>query len=210
MRAIPLVVLGFLAAASTPAYAQDETNNVAREVLVEELAEQVIEETTDVTDDVTEDVADSEEPTIPSLAEIAASDPSLSIREGENGEADAMIMLSDVLFGFGNDALEPEMLNVLSSIAAQLEGVPGIRIKGHTDAIGDEESNRRLGQLRANNVRDWLVANTNLTSDMIVPVGVGEADPIAENLTEDGGDNPDGRARNRRVEFILLGALGRS
>jgi len=189
-----LIALCLLVASGGLAYAQNAVVEAAPDELIK---------------DVVADTAEAEISVTPSLAEIAASDPALSIREGENGEVDAMAMMSDVLFGFSSDTLEPEALTLLSSIAESLEDAPAIRIKGHTDAIGDEESNRLLGQRRADNVRDWLVSNTNLTPEMIISVGVGEADPIAENLTEDGGDNPDGRAQNRRVEFILLDALGR-
>lgn len=190
MHATPLMVLSLLIAASAPAFAQDDTTGTEAPAQ--------------------EELAETEEPAPPSLQDIAASDPALSIREGEDGEADAMVMLSDVLFGFGNDTLEPEALAVLGGLAAQLEGVPAISIKGHTDAIGDEESNRLLGLRRANNVREWLITNTNLTADVITAIGVGEADPIAENFTENGEDNPDGRALNRRVEFILPDVPGQS
>jgi len=194
MHATHLIVLSLLIATGGLAYAQDEVAGVAPDELIK---------------DVIADTAEAEISATPSLAEIAASNPALSIHEGENGEADSMVMMSDVLFGFSSDSLEPEALTLLSSIAESLEDASAIRIKGHTDAIGDEESNRLLGQRRADNVRDWLTSNTNLTPEMIISVGVGEADPIAENLTEAGGDNPDGRAQNRRVEFILLDASGR-
>ena len=112
MHATPLMVLSLLIAASAPAFAQDDTTGTEAPVQ--------------------EELAETEEPAPPSLQDIAASDPALSIREGEDGEADAMVMLSDVLFGFGNDTLEPDALAVLGGLAAQLEGVPAISIKGHT------------------------------------------------------------------------------
>lgn len=190
MHATPAMVLNLILAASAPAYAQDQT--------------------TDIPAVLTEEPAQAAPTTSPSLEDIAAADPALSIREGEDGEADAMVMLSDVLFDFGDDALAPEALDVLAGVASSLEGVPLIRIKGHTDAIGTEEANRALGQRRADNVRDWLVANTNLTADMITSIGVGEADPIAENALANGEDNPAGRALNRRVEFSLPDVPGQS
>ncbi len=149
-----------------------------------------------MTDDVMEDEA-------PSLEEIAASDPDLEMREGEDGEADAMVMLSDVLFSFGDASLEPAALDVLAGIGAKLDGVTSLEITGHTDSVGTEEFNLALGQRRADAVRDWLIANTPLTAEVITARGVGEAEPIADNRTADGADNPDGRALNRRVEFTL-------
>lgn len=186
MRKLPWMMLSILAVTAIPVLAQDDTPEI------------VIE------DGAGEDTAAP----MPSLEAMAASNPAIAIREGEDGDGDAMMMLSDLLFGFGEDTLTSEAETVLASVSADLAAVPAMRITGHTDAVGGEEYNRALGQRRANAVRDWLVANTDLTADVITPVGVGEADPIAENVTDDGDDNPDGRAQNRRVEFILLQANG--
>ena len=169
--------------------------DMSDDTMSEEMSDDAMAEDT-MTDDVMEEAT-------PSLEDIAASDPALALREGEDGEADAMVMLSDVLFSFADASLEPAALEVLAGVAQKLEGVPSIEITGHTDAIGDDEFNLALGQRRADAVRDWLVANTALTADVVTARGVGEADPIAENRTEAGADNPEGRALNRRVEFTL-------
>ncbi|NSX55852.1 OmpA family protein [Parasulfitobacter algicola] len=141
--------------------------------------------------------------TPPSLEDIAASDPALAMRKGEDGEADAMVMLSDVLFGFGDAQLEPAALQTLQTVADKLSGVEKLEIKGHTDAIGSDAYNLDLGQQRADVVRNWLIENSDLTIDSVSATGVGEAEPIATNTNADGSDNPTGRAQNRRVEFIL-------
>ncbi|MCK0095053.1 OmpA family protein [Yoonia sp. F2084L] len=197
MRAPQMLALCLLAATAGPAFAQDESTDV------DTMADEVMEETMEdamaddaMSDEVMEDAA-------PSLEDIAASDPALDVRTNEDGEVDAMVMLSDVLFSFGDASLEPAALDVLGGIAEKLDGVTSLEITGHTDAIGDENFNLALGQRRADAVRDWLVANTDLTADVVTARGVGEADPIAPNLTEDGADNPEGRAANRRVEFTL-------
>ncbi len=180
-------------------------DTMADEVMAEEaMSDDVVTEDAmdaDMAEDAMVDEAMEEE--TPNLEDIAASDPALDVRTNEDGEVDAMVMLSDVLFSFGDASLEPAALEVLAGVAEKLDGVPSIEITGHTDAIGDEGYNLALGQRRADAVRDWLVANTVLTADVITARGVGEADPIAPNLTEAGADNPDGRALNRRVEFSL-------
>lgn len=139
----------------------------------------------------------------PDLEEISAADPNLDIRKGQEGEADAMVMLSDVLFEFGDAELEVGALETLQTVAEKLENIEALEIKGHTDAIGSDAYNLALGQQRADAVRLWLIENSDLNEEAIVAVGVGEADPIATNANEDGTDNPEGRAKNRRVEFIL-------
>ncbi len=197
MRAPQMLALCLLAATAGPAFAQDESTDV--DTMADEVMEETMEE--DMADDAMSD--EVMEDAAPSLEDIAASDPALDVRTNEEGEVDAMVMLSDVLFSFGDASLEPAALDVLGGIAEKLDGVTSLEITGHTDAIGDEDFNLALGQRRADAVRDWLVANTDLTADVVTARGVGEADPIAPNLTEDGADNPVGRAANRRVEFTL-------
>ncbi len=178
--------------------AKDETmaDEVAEgDAMSEEMAEDAMAE------EVTE--ADAMAEQTPDLAEIAAADPALDVRVNEEGEVDAMVMLSDVLFAFGDATLEPAALDVLAGVAEKLDGVGALEITGHTDAVGDDAYNLALGQRRADAVRDWLIANTDLTADILTAQGVGEADPILPNLNDDGTDNPEGRAANRRVEFTI-------
>ncbi len=230
MRTHYLIALCLLAATAGPATAQDDTatteeimedetmsadmaddpmaEDMADDAMAEEMADDAMSE--DMADDaMAEDMADETmaeevmEQDTPSLEEIAAADPALDVRTNEEGEVDAMVMLADVLFGFGDTSLEPAAREVLRGVAEKLDGVTSIEITGHTDSIGDEAFNLALGQRRADVVRDWLIENTALTADAIVARGVGETDPIAPNVTESGADNPEGRALNRRVEFTL-------
>jgi outer membrane protein OmpA-like peptidoglycan-associated protein len=197
MRTPPLSLLCLLAATAGPVFAQQDSTNA--DTMAAEVTEEIVEDA--MADDAMADDAMADE--VPSLEEIAASDPNLEVTTNEDGEVDAMVMLSDVLFSFGDASLEAAALDTLRGVADKLDGVTAIEITGHTDAIGDEAFNQALGQRRADAVRDWLVANTNLTAEVVSARGVGEGDPIAPNLTEDGADNPAGRAQNRRVQFTL-------
>lgn len=207
MRVTYILALGLLAGTSGVAIAQEENSETAPmaeevmtdEMMDEEMAEEVMTEEM-AEEEMADEVMDEE---APSLAEIAASDPAVSVRTNEDGEADAMVMLADVLFGFGDASLSPDAQVVLAGIAEKLDGVPSLAITGHTDAIGAESINLALGQRRAEAVRDWLIQNTALDADAITAQSLGEADPIAPNQTADGADNPEGRALNRRVEFTL-------
>ncbi|MBQ9705267.1 MAG: OmpA family protein, partial [Paludibacteraceae bacterium] len=71
-----------------------------------------------------------------------------------------------------------------------------IRIIGHTDAVGSEESNQRLSEGRAAAVRADLMAR-GVDASRIEAEGRGETEPVADNDTEEG------RSRNRRVEFVI-------
>jgi outer membrane protein OmpA-like peptidoglycan-associated protein len=73
-----------------------------------------------------------------------------------------------------------------------------IEIVGHTDNVGDEEDNMMLSQQRAESVRDYLVSR-GLDASKVVTAGKGETMPVASN------DSEEGRAKNRRVEVLVLG-----
>lgn len=73
-----------------------------------------------------------------------------------------------------------------------------VELQGHTDATGSEEANLRLAELRAEEVRDYLLRVKGLPADSIEVVPYGSAVPVADNST------PDGRAQNRRVALVLI------
>jgi OOP family OmpA-OmpF porin len=108
-----------------------------------------------------------------------------------------------VNFAFDSPALTPdgqEGLREIGYILIQAEDLGEITIEGHTDSVGDEEYNRNLSQLRAESVRDFLLANfPQLANSQFTILGLGESDPVASN------DTPEGRAQNRRVEIIVGG-----
>lgn len=138
------------------------------------------------------------------LAELAAADPALTYTEGEGDAPDSMSMLSDVMFAFGDADLAPDALATLDSVAKELAGGEGLRIIGHTDSIGSVQTNLRLGERRAESVRDWFLEQGYLSAETIEIKSKGEAEPIADNVTAAGLDNAKGRAMNRRVEFQII------
>ena len=72
-----------------------------------------------------------------------------------------------------------------------------IRIEGHTDNTGEAKYNKQLSEARANAVMEYLVAK-GVGKDRLVAVGYGYDRPLATNDTEEG------RAKNRRVEFVIV------
>jgi len=88
-----------------------------------------------------------------------------------------------------------DLLNSLASAAVQCADFK-IDIGGHTDADGNENYNQLLSEARANNVLAYLADNGVELSSMTA-TGYGEVRPIASN------DNPEGMARNRRIEFVV-------
>ena len=71
-----------------------------------------------------------------------------------------------------------------------------IEIRGHTDNIGDDKSNVALSLGRANDVKDFLVAN-GVKVQQLSAMGFGKSKPVSSNDTEAG------RAKNRRTEFVI-------
>lgn len=137
------------------------------------------------------------------MTALVEHDPSLILREGEGDTPDTMMMLAEVLFSFGQATIAPEAEESLNAIAQAIVDMPLVEVMGHTDAIGSDQNNVALAQARANAVRDWLITRGGVPAENIVARGIGENDPIADNFTAAGLDNPEGRALNRRVEFMF-------
>jgi outer membrane protein OmpA-like peptidoglycan-associated protein len=78
-----------------------------------------------------------------------------------------------------------------------------VRIDGHTDGRGADSYNQSLSERRAAAVKAWLVQHGQAPSALITTRGFGRTKPIADNTKPDGSDNPDGRAKNRRVEILV-------
>jgi outer membrane protein OmpA-like peptidoglycan-associated protein len=87
---------------------------------------------------------------------------------------------------------------LLNEVAQAIKDNPKIQVEvqGHTDSQGNDESNLKLSQKRAEAVRIYLIKR-GVTSDRLVAKGYGEAVPIADNRTAAG------RSQNRRVEFVI-------
>jgi OOP family OmpA-OmpF porin len=111
------------------------------------------------------------------------------------------IILRGINFDFNKYNIKREFAPVLDEAAQILKDNPRVRvtIEGHTDSIGSEAYNQRLSERRATAVKRYLVSR-GVEADRLETVGYGESRPIAPN-TQDGRDNPEGRAMNRRAEL---------
>ncbi|HUF25838.1 MAG TPA: OmpA family protein [Gemmatimonadaceae bacterium] len=119
------------------------------------------------------------------------------------GETDRglTIVLGYGLLASGSASVSNEMRQLLGPIASVLAQYPDhpVAVEGHTDSTGSDPLNQQLSRQRAEAVRDALVA-LGIAPSRITVVGHASASPVADNATAEG------RARNRRVEIILLGA----
>ncbi len=110
---------------------------------------------------------------------------------------------SSLLFDSGSAQLKQESIEVLKRITEYLRDIPNkISIEGHTDNIplssnSVYKSNWELSATRASSVLHFLI-QMGLSPDRFTIAGYGEYRPIESNET------PEGRAKNRRVELIIL------
>jgi outer membrane protein OmpA-like peptidoglycan-associated protein len=122
------------------------------------------------------------------------------VRDFELVKEGMAITLKGIYFDLGKATIKPESKEALSDAAKILKDNPSINveIQGHTDNIGSDESNLTLSDKRAWAVVNYLVDNFGIDRARLTAKGYGESRPIADNGTAEG------RAQNRRVEFVIL------
>lgn len=121
----------------------------------------------------------------------------MSVGKLKEGEA---YTIHDINFATNAAVLEPESMVVLELFADYLKEHPNMRIEicGHTDNVGDAAKNMSLSNERAFTVFEALIKFGVPKNQIIGSKGYGASRPIADNGTEDG------RAKNRRTEFVLV------
>lgn len=114
-------------------------------------------------------------------------------------------LAADVLFDFDKAEIKKDAEPSLKKVATVLSANPGakVAIEGHTDGKGADAYNQMLSEQRAAAVKRWLVTNAQQAGANITTRGWGKSKPIAHNARPDGLDDPEGRAKNRRVEIIV-------
>jgi outer membrane protein OmpA-like peptidoglycan-associated protein len=118
----------------------------------------------------------------------------------EKVKAGTKLTLNNVFFDFDKSDLKSESKAELNRAIELLNKYPNLKIeiRGHTDNVGDDSYNQKLSERRANAVREYLVKNGFAAGRIVKVVGYGEAVPKETN------DTKEGRAKNRRVEFVII------
>ncbi len=113
-------------------------------------------------------------------------------------ETGKLLVLENVFFERSTYVLLPESFAELDKLVRTLRQNPALRISiaGHTDNVGDPRLNQSLSEYRARVVVNYLTRH-GIADDRVGAMGYGGSRPVADNDTETG------RARNRRVEFIV-------
>jgi outer membrane protein OmpA-like peptidoglycan-associated protein/Tol biopolymer transport system component len=110
-----------------------------------------------------------------------------------------VVVLRNIFFETDSYVLKDESKFELNKLIELLTQNPALKIQvsGHTDNAGSDQHNQALSESRAKTVSDYLIRN-GIASIRLAYKGYGESGPVATNDTEEG------RAQNRRTEFIVI------
>ena len=112
---------------------------------------------------------------------------------------DGKFVTRGILFDVNKATIKPESMGVINEIVKMMKAHEDLklRIEGHTDSDGEKSFNQELSEKRAAAVKDVLV-ESGIASSRLKTKGYGESKPVNDNST------PEGKANNRRVEFVKI------
>lgn len=110
------------------------------------------------------------------------------------------ISTNGILFDSGSANIQPQSFGIIRQISQVLlqDDTIKLNIVGHTDSDGNDDANLKLSKARAEAVKNALIQVYSISTDRLQTDGKGETTPIGDNNT------PNGKAQNRRVEFIKI------
>lgn len=114
-------------------------------------------------------------------------------------EVGQVLSFENIYFDFNSANIKRESYPILNEVVDILKANPNatIRITGHTDSDGSESYNQTLSEQRAASVLNYLVQN-GIETRRLSTLGYGESQPVVPNTS------PGNKAKNRRIEFIVL------
>jgi len=135
---------------------------------------------------------------------VKESQGAIDVRRDRRG---VVISVADkYFFSTGSAVLTEKSAQLLDAIAETLKQNDSmVRIEGHTDNIpihnNSFPSNWELSSSRAINVAKYFIGNHNISPERLSTTGYAEFRPVASN------DTPAGRAKNRRVDIVIMNAI---
>jgi len=135
------------------------------------------------------------------IGQLTEADPAIQVTHTHQGTR--LSFEDQVLFDFGRADINPAGYEMLNQIAKAIKKVSKpVRVEGHTDNVPIQTrrfpSNWELSVARAVNVVKYFAEVGNIDPHRLSAVGYGESRPVAAN------DTASNRAKNRRVEILLL------
>ena len=112
---------------------------------------------------------------------------------------DGKFITYGITFDVGKATIKPESMGEINRIVQLMTENPDLKfsVEGHTDSTGNPASNQTLSEQRSKAIVDKLV-ELGIAKERLAAVGKGQNNPIADNNTDEG------RAKNRRVEFVKI------
>ncbi|MBO5017868.1 MAG: OmpA family protein [Alistipes sp.] len=112
---------------------------------------------------------------------------------------DGKFITYGITFDVGKATIKPESMGEINRIVQLMNENPDLKfsVEGHTDSTGNAASNQTLSEQRSQAIVAKLV-ELGIAKDRLTAVGKGQNSPIADNSTDEG------RAKNRRVEFVKM------
>lgn len=131
-------------------------------------------------------------------ARVVDLEAQLNALNAKKTERGMVVTLGDVLFDTGKSQLLADGTRNMAQLAEFFRRNPerSASIEGHTDSVGNSDSNQALSDRRAAAVKAALV-RMGVPADRLTARGLGEDAPVADN------DTPTGRQMNRRVEIVF-------
>ena len=102
-----------------------------------------------------------------------------------------------IKFDVAKATIKPESMGIINYVVKMMTDHPELNfsVEGHTDSDGESASNQKLSEARAKAVTETMI-NAGISADRLSSKGYGETKPMTGN------DTPEGKAQNRRVEFV--------
>ena len=102
-----------------------------------------------------------------------------------------------IKFDVAKASIKPESMGTINYVVKMMTDHPELNfsVEGHTDSDGESASNQKLSEARAKAVTETMI-NAGISADRLSSKGYGETKPMTSN------DTPEGKAQNRRVEFV--------
>lgn len=110
---------------------------------------------------------------------------------------DGKFVTTGIKFDVNKATIKPESMGTINYVVKMMTDHPELKfsVEGHTDSDGEAAPNQKLSEARAKSVMDKMV-ELGISADRLTSEGHGESKPMAGN------DTPEGKAQNRRVEFV--------
>ncbi|MEZ4797916.1 MAG: OmpA family protein [Flavobacteriaceae bacterium] len=112
--------------------------------------------------------------------------------------AEGRVSTNGILFDSGKANIKAQSYGIIRQISQVLMQDESMKLNiiGHTDADGTDDANLKLSKARAEAVKQALIEVYKISDDRLTTEGKGESEPVGDNATADG------KAQNRRVEFV--------